>query len=418
MSIIITIIELILVLSVVAIVHEFGHFIVAKAFKMTVNEFSIGFGKAIWQKKYKGTTYSFRLILLGGYVDIEGEDGSKESENAFCNKPCWQRILVLVAGVTFNFILGICIMLGINFASDTYTTTLRNLPQNSVLYEAGLRDGDSITSIGGVRTHIYQDIALYDDTSKNEVEVKFLSGGEEKTATLKNIVSVKGYIGVYFDSNNVNEDGTLKAIVNTVEPGSRAEQAGIKSGDEIISVENVSVNNSADVISAVTNYVDKEISITVLRNGNTKELKITPAKTEFVNLGIAGVEIVPTTLGYSWYKSVNTVIRVVNSYVDLFKGKVKLSQMSGIVGVGEMVSKARGVLELLSLVATISLAIGMANIMPFPPLDGGKVVLVLVEGITRKKFPQKVELVLSGIGFALLILLTIFVTIKDIIRII
>ena len=269
MSIIITIIELILVLSVVAIVHEFGHFIVAKAFKMTVNEFSIGFGKAIWQKKYKGTTYSFRLILLGGYVDIEGEDGSKESENAFCNKPCWQRILVLVAGVTFNFILGICIMLGINFTSDTYTTTLKDLPESSVLYEAGLRDGDSITSIGGVRTHIYQDIALYDDTNKNEVEVRFLSGGEEKTTTLKNVVSVKGYIGVYFDSNNVNEDGTLKAIVNIVEPGSRAEQAGIKSGDEIISVENVSVNSSTDVIRAVTSYVDKEISITVLRGGNT-----------------------------------------------------------------------------------------------------------------------------------------------------
>lgn len=405
-------------LSVVAIVHEFGHFIVAKAFKMTVNEFSIGFGKAIWQKKYKGTTYSFRLILLGGYVDIEGEDGKKESENAFCNKPCWQRVLVLVAGVTFNFILGICIMLGINFTTDTYTTTLKNLPKESVLYEAGLRDGDSIISIGGVRTHIYQDIALYDDTSKNEVEVRFLSDGEEKTTTLKNIVSVKGYIGAYFNSNDKREDGTLRAIVNIVEPGSSAEQAGIKSGDEIISVEDVSVNSSTDVISAVTSYADKEISITVLRNGTTKELKITPAKTEFVNLGITGVEVVPTTLGYSWYKSVNTVIRVVDSYVDLFKGKVKLSQMSGIVGVGEMVSKAHGIVELLSLVATISLAIGMANIMPFPPLDGGKVVLVLVEGITRKKVPEKVELILSGIGFALLILLTIFVTIKDIIRII
>lgn len=405
-------------LSVVAIVHEFGHFIVAKAFKMTVNEFSIGFGKAIWQKKYKGTTYSFRLILLGGYVDIEGEDGKKESENAFCNKPCWQRVLVLVAGVTFNFILGICIMLGINFTTDTYTTTLKNLPKESVLYEAGLRDGDSIISIGGVRTHIYQDIALYDDTSKNEVEVRFLSDGEEKTTTLKNIVSVKGYIGVYFNSNDQREDGTLRAIVNIVEPGSSAERAGIKSGDEIISVEDVSVNSSTDVIRAVTSYVDKEISITVLRNGTTKELKITPAKTEFVNLGITGVEVVPTTLGYSWYKSVNTVIRVVDSYVDLFKGKVKLSQMSGIVGVGEMVSKARGIVELLTLVATISLAIGMANIMPFPPLDGGKVVLVLIEGITRKKVPQKVELTLSGIGFSLLILLTIFVTIKDIIRII
>ena len=418
MSFLITVVELIIVLSVVAIVHEFGHFIVAKAFKMTVNEFSIGFGKALWQKKIKGTTYSFRLVLLGGYVDIEGEDGSTKSENSFSNKPCWQRILVLVAGVVFNFILGICIMLGINFGTDTYTTALRNLPEQSVLYEAGLRDGDVVTKIGNISTHIYQDIALYDDITEKDVEVEYISNGEKKTAVVKDAVSTKGYIGTYFDSTLLNEDGTIKPVINIVEPGSRAEAAGIKAGDTVISVGGVNVQNSAEVISNVTKYVEQEIDIVVSRNGETKNLKITPAKTEYVNLGITSVDVTPTTLKYSWYKSVNTVIRVVNSYVDLFKGKVKLTQMSGIVGVGEMVSKADGIMELLSLVATISLAIGMANIMPFPPLDGGKIVLVAVEGVTRKRVPEKVELVLSGIGFVLLIALTIYVTIKDIIRII
>lgn len=418
MSFLITVIELILVLSVVAIVHEFGHFIVAKSFKMSVNEFSIGFGKAIWQKKFKDTTYSFRLILLGGYVDIEGEDGSTKSENSFSNKPCWQRILVLVAGVCFNFILGICIMLGINFASDTYTTKLANLSEESVLYEAGLRDGDEITKIGSTVTHIYQDIALYDDITKKDVEVEYISGGEKKVAIVKNVVSTKGYVGIYFDTTALNDDGSVKACVNIVEPGSRSEKAGIKAGDTIVSVAGVEVQNSAEVIAAVTEHIEEEIDIVVLRDGENKTLKITPAKTEYVNLGITSVEVEPTTLGYSWYKSVNTVIRVVKSYVDLFKGKVKLTQMSGIVGVGQMVSKANGIIELLSLVATISLAIGMANIMPFPPLDGGKVVLVAVEGVTRKRVPEKVELVLSGLGFGLLILLTIFVTIKDIIRII
>lgn len=418
MSFLITVIELILVLSVVAIVHEFGHFIVAKAFKMTVNEFSIGFGKAIWQKKFRGTTYSFRLILLGGYVDIEGEDGSAKSENSFSNKPCFERILVLVAGVCFNFILGVCIMLGINFASDTYTTKLANLSEESVLYEAGLRDGDEITKIGSTVTHIYQDIALYDDITKNDVEIEYISNGEKKTAVVENVVSTKGYVGIYFDSTALNDDGTIKACVNIVEPGSRSEKAGIKAGDTIVSVAEKSVQSSAEVIAAVTEHIEEEIDIVVLRDGENKTLKITPAKTEYVNLGITSVEITPTTLGYSWYKSVNTVIRVVKSYVDLFKGKVKLTQMSGIVGVGEMVSKANGIIELLSLVATISLAIGMANIMPFPPLDGGKVVLVAIEGVTRKRVPEKVELVLSGLCFGLLILLTIFVTIKDIIRII
>lgn len=418
MSLIITIIQLILVLSVVAIVHEFGHFIVAKAFKMTVNEFSIGFGKAIWQKEYKGTVYSFRLLLLGGYVAIEGEDGETEDENSFSKKHPFKRILVLIAGVTFNFILAICIMLGINFSSDTLTTKLKDLQPGTVLYEAGLRDGDEITKVGNITTHIYQDIALYDNVENEEVVIEYISKGEEKNVVVKDVVKEKGSIGIYFKSNAMNEDGTIKPVIDIVEPGNVAESAGLKSSDEIISINDIEVTNTGDVIELTAANPEKELVIIVMRDGEKVEVNLTPKAVKYVDLGITNVELADTTLSLSWYKSVNTVIRVVDSYVDLFKGKVKLNQMSGIVGVGEMVSKTEGIIELLSLVATISLAIGMANIMPFPPLDGGKIVLVAIEWISRKKVSQKVELFLSGIGFVLLIALTIYVTIKDIIRII
>lgn len=418
MSLIITIIQLILVLSIVAIVHEFGHFIVAKAFKMTVNEFSIGFGKALWQKEYKGTVYSFRLLLLGGYVAIEGEEGETEDENSFSKKHPFKRILVLVAGVVFNFILAICIMLGINFSSDTLTTKLKGLEPGTVLYEAGLRDGDEITKVGNITTHIYQDIALYDNVENKDVVIEYISQGEKKDVVLKDVVKEKGSVGIYFKSNALNEDGTLKPVIDIVEPGSVAESAGLKSSDEIISINYIDVANTSDVIALTAANPEKEMAIVVIREGEEVEVKLTPKAVKYIELGITDVEIEDTTLKYSWYKSVNTVIRVVDSYVDLFKGKVKLNQMSGIVGVGEMVSKTEGILELLSLLATISLAIGMANIMPFPPLDGGKIVLVAIEWISRKKVSQKVELVLSGIGFVLLIALTIYVTIKDIIRII
>lgn len=418
MSLIITIIQLILVLSIVAIVHEFGHFIVAKAFKMTVNEFSIGFGKALWQKKYKGTVYSFRMLLLGGYVAIEGEEGDTEDENSFAKKHPFKRILVLVAGVVFNFILAICIMLGINFSSDTLTTTLKDLQQDSVLYEAGLRDGDEITKVGNVATHIYQDIALYNDTTERDVVIEYITNGQKKSVVAKNVVKQKGSVGIYFKSNSLNVDGTLIPIVDIVEPGSVAESAGIKASDKIIKINDTDVKSTEEVIAITSACPEKEIEIVVLRDEKEVTITLTPKSILYIELGITNVEVVDTTLEYSWYKSVNTVIRVVNSYVDLFKGKVKLNQMSGIVGVGEMVAKTEGILELLSLLATISLAIGMANIMPFPPLDGGKIVLVAIEWISRRKVSQKVELVLSGSGFVLLIALTIFVTIKDIIRII
>ncbi|MBR5227094.1 MAG: RIP metalloprotease RseP [Clostridia bacterium] len=418
MSIIVTLVELILILSIVAIVHEFGHFLVAKAFKMTVNEFSIGFGKKLWQKEHKGTKYTFRLFLLGGYVAIEGEEGDTNDVNSFSKKPAYQRILVLIAGVVFNFILAVIILMGINFSSDTLTTKLKNLPQDSVLYEAGLRDGDEILKIGNVTTHIYQDIALYNDVKNEDVLVKFLSSGEEKEVILKDAIKTKGVIGVYFKANADAIEGEILPLIDMVEPGGAAEKAGLKSGDLVIKVDGEAVTNTVEVINVVSQNPEKELTIEVLRNEEKETLTLIPNKTQYIDLGITEVEIEETTLAYSWFKSVNTVIRVVNSYADLFKGKVKLNQLSGIVGVGEMVSKTEGFIELLSLLATISLAIGMANIMPFPPLDGGKVVLVAIEGVTRKRVPQMVEVVLSYIGLGLLLALTVFVTIKDIIRII
>lgn len=418
MSFLLTIIELVIILSVVAIVHEFGHFLIAKAFKMTVNEFSIGFGKAIWQKKYKGTTYSFRVVLLGGYVAIEGEDGETTDVNSFDKKPCYQRILVLVAGVVFNFILAIGILMGVNFSSDTFTTTLKKIDEGGPLYEAGIREGDSIINIGGKTTHIYEDIAIYSNIDQNDVEIEYMSNGTAKSVIAKNVVKTKGYIGVYFQSKEISENGQLIAIIDMVSPGGRAEQAGIKSGDKIIKVQDVAVNTTNEVVGEISKYSETEIEITVLRDGEEKSIKVIPEEQLYIDLGILDVEIKATSFIDSWHKSISTISRVINSYVDLFKGKVGLNQMSGIVGVGEIVSKTDGFIDLVSLLATLSLAIGVANIMPFPPLDGGKIVLVATEWISRKKVSRKVELVLSTIGFALLILLTIYVTIKDIIRII
>ena len=128
--------------------------------------------------------------------------------------------------------------------------------------------------------------------------------------------------------------------------------------------------------------------------------------------------MVKTNFKYAVCNMLSDVSNIIGSYIDLFKGKVGLNDMSGIVGIGEVVSKTSGIISFLNLMAMISLAVGVANIMPFPPLDGGKVVIVLFEAITRKKVSENVEAIISYIGFGLLILLTIFVTYKDIIRII
>lgn len=418
MTIVFTIIKLLIVLGVVATIHEFGHFIFAKLFKMTVNEFSIGFGPKIVQKKWKGTMYSLRWIPLGGYVAIEGEEGDSKDENAFSNKAPWKRIIVLVAGVLFNAILATAIFLSVNLVTPTYSTQITNIDENSVAYLAGLRDGDRITKIDDKVTHIYQDIAMYKDTDNKDVKVEYIRDGLINTIVVKDAVKDIGYMGVYFDSTKLDENGNVLTYVDMVEPGMPASTADIKSGDKIIKVDNTNVTYSEEIVNIISASPNIELEIVVLRGEDEVSLKVTPKSQLMFNLGTMGFELEDTTIKTAYYKSIATISQIVGSYVDLFKGEVAVTQLSGIVGIGEVVSKTEGVTDFLSMLGMISLAVGIANILPFPPLDGGKVVLVLIEWITRKKVSVKVETILSYIGLALLLILTVFVTINDIIRII
>ncbi|MBR6641890.1 MAG: RIP metalloprotease RseP, partial [Clostridia bacterium] len=408
---------LILVLSIVAIVHEFGHFIVAKAFKMTVNEFSIGFGPKITQKKYKGTMYSLRWIPLGGYVALEGEDNESTDINAFSNKAPWQRIIVLLAGVTFNAILAVTIFLSVNSFTPTFGTKITDLDETSVAYISGLRDGDHIVKIGDKETHVYQDVATYNDLTNKDVTVEYIRDGKLESLVVYDAVKSIGYMGVYFDTTKLDDIGGVFTYVQMVEPGMPASKADVKAGDKILKVNGMDTTYSEEVVNIISQNPDKEVELVVLREDEEVTLKVTPKSKKTFNLGLMGFEEVKTNLKYSYYKSIATISQIVGSYVDLFQGKVAVTQLSGIVGIGEVVSQTEGLLDFLSMMAMISLAVGIANILPFPPLDGGKIVLVLIEWITRKKVSLKVETILSMIGFALLILLTIFVTINDIIRI-
>lgn len=417
MTLIWTIIKLIAVLSVVATIHEFGHFLFAKLFKMTVNEFSIGFGPKIFSKTYKGTKYSLRWILFGGYVAIEGEEEESKDKNAFSNRPPWQRIVVLVAGVVFNAILAIVLFLSVNLVTPTFGTRIAELNENGAAYLAGIRENDTIVKIEDKVTHIYQDIAVYTDTSKENVNVTYIRDGKEYTVLVPNAVKKIGYMGVYFDSSKLDEQGNVLTYVQMVEPGMPAASI-IKAGDKILKVNGKDVKYSIDVINIITASAEKEVEIIVLRDDEEVTLKVTPEAKLSFDLGIREFAEDETTIKTAYYKSLSAVTQIVGSYVDLFAGKVKVTQLSGIVGIGEVVSRTDGIADFLSTLAMISLAVGVANILPFPPLDGGKIVLVLIEWITKKKVSLKVETILSYIGLGLLLALTIYVTINDIIRII
>lgn len=414
MGIILTILKLIIILGVVASIHEFGHFIFAKLFKMRVEEFAIGFGKAIWSKEFKGTKFSIRCLPLGGYCAIDGEDGESDNKDAFCNKAWWKRIIVLVAGVLFNAILAIIVFVSINLSGDTYTNVIKDIDEKSIAYEIGLRDGDKIKSINGSKTNILQDIATYSDVSKDNIEIVYERDGKEGKIVTDQLIETIGYIGVYFDAK---AEGEISSKIEMVEGGSAAQKAGLRSGDVIKSVNGQKTELSREVINIIYQNAEKEVELVYERDEKEETVKITPVSKRIFAIGDFSTQKVDTNIYYAFCKAGTNVKQIVGSYVNLFKGNVSVNQLSGIVGMGEVVSKTDGAFEFLNLLGIISLAVGIANIMPFPPLDGGKVVLVLIEAITKKKISCKIEAILSYIGWALLLGLTLYVTYNDIVRI-
>ena len=416
LTFLITIVKLLIIICVVATVHEFGHFIVSKLFKVQVNEFAIGFGPKIFQKKFGSTMYSLRCLPFGGYCAIEGEDGESESEHSFAKISWYKKILILVAGVLMNTILAIVIFLSIAFSYKTSTTKITSFTPDSVLEQAGVQVGDTIVSINGNKTNILSDITNQDVKYGEKVKIEYIHDGDKKQIELDNTVTKVGNIGIAFKIDK--QTGETTNEIDMVSGGGTAVEAGIKSGDRILSINGTNTNNAEDVISIIRENANTELEVSIERKGETLTKKVVPQEKEIFSLGIASTEVVNTNLEYAICNMVSDVSKIIGSYVDLFKGKVGINDMSGIVGIGEVVSKTSGIISFLNLMAIISLAVGVANIMPFPPLDGGKVVIVLFETITRKKVSEKVEAIISYIGFGLLILLTIFVTYKDIIRII
>ena len=371
--------------------------------------------------------YSLRWLPLGGYCAIEGEGGEESEEDkekdskeipstSYQARKWWEKIIILSMGVIFNFILATVVFLCVYMPGNVATTTIGELDEDSVLIETGLQNGDKIISINGKDVVLYSQIANYSlKSGVTDVTIEYEREGQVYTAEVKNAQTKEGKIGITFVQN---EEGINTNEIELVGAGTPATKVGIKSGDIILSIDDVSTPDAKTIVEEIKNKAEQEIKVVVQRGEEIKEFTLTPEAKEVFDLGIRSVDTTKSNIKYSFIETKENIKNIVGSYADLFTGKVSVSNMSGIVGIGEVVSKSSGLLNFFYLMAMISMAVGVANILPFPPLDGGKIVIVLIEAITRKKVSEKVELIISYIGLGLLLALTLFVTVKDIIRII
>lgn len=415
-----------LVLSIIIIVHELGHFIVAKASGVTVTEFSLGMGPRLLKFKRKGTMYSIKLFLFGGSCQMLGEDEDNSSDGSFNSKSVWKRMAIVVAGPLFNFILAFVLSVIILGKIGYDPCVVYSVDEGSAAEQAGLEAGDRIVKIDRTKVNFYGDYSLW--LTENEGEVMHITyvrdGARYETTLIPEYVDEDVYqMGVLMDRDN--------PVISSVSKDSPAESAGIKSGDKILSINGTAVSVTDEVSPLVNASGDSELTLVVERDGSEVTIKITPNKVHqtYYNIGMymsaAREKLSPAgTISYS-FKNVGYWIKAVfKSFKLLFTGKVSANDVSGPVGIvsaiGNVVteSKSDGVLYvLLNLInwsVMISANLGVMNLLPIPALDGGRLVFLIIEAIRRKPVPREKEGMVHFIGIVLLMVLMVVIMANDI----
>ena len=422
-------IAFVVVLGIIIFVHEFGHLITAKAFGMRVFIFSFGFGKRLFGFQWGDTDCRVSAIPLGGYVKLEGEPGDHLSEDTaslgdgrdFLSRPRWQRFLVYLAGPAMNALLTIAVLSGfymVGFAVDASRfdrPIIGAVDAGSPAEKAGLVPGDEILSIDGKRLPSWED-AQYHILLRPDAELKLLMrgpAGEREVGLRSEATSVEriGSIGVH----------PLVRVGQVLE-GQPAEAAGLKSDDAILSIDGQVLRSFTEIPPIVGGALGRELLFKVLRDGQPLELRITPKdsgsgprvgiapKTVVKKFGPAGA--VAEAARWTWDMTTQTfdvIGRLVTARISpkTMMGPLGIAQASGDAARG-------GVASLLFLVAVISLQVGILNLFPLAPLDGGHLAILAVEGVARRDMSPLVKGWIMNAGAAVIFLLIGLVLYSDI----
>ncbi len=437
-----TILLFVLALFILVLFHELGHFLAAKWFGMRVEQFSIGFPPRLFGKKVGDTDYCISATPLGGYVKISGMvdesmDGSFENQDPkpweFRSKPVWQRFIVMIAGVAFNVILAAFIFAGILFfyGKEVFPSDRVGelyIPETSVAYDIGFRTGDELRKINGVRPEVYEQaglLTLSDLTSRNLNFTVLRDGEEVLIQAPENLLD--------FLSRNPEFISVMNALpsqISQVLSGSPAEEAGIQPGDKIIEINGEEIGFWQQLVGIIQS-AESTLEMVVLRDGERINLSVTP-NPDTRQIGVApvnpveyfGVETLNqgaiTSLiggvGQTW----DTGKSIIQGFSKMFTGTISVRDNLGgpvaIASVTRDVTDSGGVRGFWMFVAFLSITLAIVNMLPIPVLDGGHIVFLLYEAVTRREPSIRVRMALQQIGIILIIGIFIFVTFNDIMR--
>jgi len=435
MTVLIMAAQLILSLSILVILHEMGHFFPAKWFGTRVEKFYLFFDPWFELFKYKKgeTEYGIGWLPLGGYVKIAGMiDESMDKEQMagppqpweFRSKKAWQRLIIMLGGVTVNFILGCVIFAGILFTWGKEYTPTSSVPDgiyvDSLGTDMGLRDGDKILKIGDKPFDRFNNLAfkkalILDNVSSVEVD----RNGQDFTVPIDQKY-VKMLSGPYRGFSIFGM--RFPFVIEKVTKGKPAEKAGLLAGDQVVAVNGQPTPFFHEVAKALIKNEDKEADISIIRNGSRQDIKLTPVKNKI------GVEVQrPKTnreeytffesLPAGWNAAWGSLGDQIRAFGQMFKGKIKVTDNLGSVfTIGKMFGGEWVWERFWNLTAVLSMILGFMNLLPIPALDGGHVMFLLYEVITGRKPSDKFMEYATLAGFVILMGLMIFVLGLDISR--
>ena len=412
---ILAVIKIIVLLGFLIFIHELGHFLVAKLCKVKVNEFAIGFGPLIWKKQGKETKYALRLLPLGGFVSMEGEEERSEDSRSFSKASIPKRIAICSAGAIVNIIFGLIvyfILMAITlgpYVTNEVDTTLNDF----VAQKIGLQNGDKVIELDGDNIKSQSDInKTLANQNGEEINIKIDRNGEIIEYNIEPTEVSSKYTGIYLDD---------ECKIVTVEKGSPAEEQGIKSNDKLIAINNEPINEDTQKVVKIFNTEGLNTMLLTVKRGNEEvKIELTPDYIPNYYLGATFKKAQDNFINRCINSGIQTtdfIFSIVDNLKQLFTGNVGVDQMMGPVGISETVAKTEDIEDFVYLLALISLSLGVTNLLPIPALDGGKILILLIEAIRRKPLKEKTEINIQLIGFSILIALAIFVTYNDILRI-
>jgi regulator of sigma E protease len=442
MHLLFVLLEFAIVLGIMVLVHEFGHFIAAKLCGVRVEVFSIGMPPRLFGVKVGDTDYRVSALPLGGYVKFAGEYGSENVTGApdeFTSKPRWQRIVIALAGPVANFILAFFLLFLVahyHHEVDKYLNgpaVVDYVPLNTPAAQAGLAPGDTITSFNN-RPHptweqILEECAL---NLNRSLPIAFLHNG---SVVNTNLTIATGSGNPELSRESIEAIGLIPRMapgpvgVQSVTGGTPADRAGLLAGDQVERIDSLDIHSVFTLLAYLRDRNGAAAQLLVLRDGHPVTLLATPEKmaacapNQFC-LGFspvpAPVDVERLPVGQAIHQSLHDnranstlVLRIVQG---MFTRHVSVKSLSGPVGIAQQIDLATqtGTWTLLQLMSTISLQLGILNLLPFPILDGGMIVFLLIESAIRRDVNSEIKERVYQVAFVCIILFAVFVLFNDV----